>query len=70
MKRALRICRHVESAFSTLQSATRSAVFPDPWKLSVAVPYTFLSAAVMIFMLGAGLFSVDTHISKKMRIAR
>jgi putative oxidoreductase len=154
MKQALRICRHVESAFSTLQSAMRSAVelywgfpfaqtdwakrrnpprmarfftslnvassvfdahfvsgleltveilsllgllsrrgafpsacnqfvacwtvdlaaltpvFPDPGKFSVADPYTFLNAALMVFISGAGLFSVDTHISKKVRTAR
>ena len=146
MKQALRICRHVESAFSTLQSAMRSAVelywgfpfaqcnpprirfftslnvassvfdahfvsgleltvgilsllgllsrrgtspfacnrfvacwtvdraalppvFPDPGKFCVADPYTFLSAALMVFILGAGLFSVDTHISKEGRTA-
>jgi putative oxidoreductase len=50
--------------------AAFTPVFPDPGKFSVADPYTFLNAALMVFILGAGLFSVDTHISKKVRTAR
>lgn len=74
MKQAFRICRNVESAFSTLQSAMARAaltpVFLDPGKFFVALPYTFLSAALMVFVLDAGLFSADGHISKQVRTAR
>jgi putative oxidoreductase len=55
----------------TVDRAALTPVLPDPpGKFSVADPYTFLSVALMVFVLGAGLFSVDTHISWKLRTAR
>jgi hypothetical protein len=39
-------------------------------KFSVADRYTFLSPALMVFILGAELFSVDAYISKKVRTAQ
>jgi hypothetical protein len=50
--------------------AAPTLVFPDPGKFSVADPNTFLSAPLMEFIVVARLFSVDTHISKKVRAAR
>jgi putative oxidoreductase len=54
----------------TVDRAALTPVFPDPGRFSVADPNTFLSAALMVFILDAGLSSVDTHISKKVRTAR
>lgn len=56
--------------FVAVDRAAFIPVFPDTGRFSVAEPYTFLSASLMAFILGAGLFSVDTHISKKVRTAR
>jgi putative oxidoreductase len=56
-------CRAVDRAALT-------PVFPDPGKYSVADPYTFLSVALMVFILCAELLSVDAHISRKARTAR
>jgi putative oxidoreductase len=56
--------------FVAVDRAAFTPVFPDPGKFSLAVPYTFLSAALMAFISSAGLFSVDTHSSKKVRTAR
>ena len=107
MKQALRICRHVESAFATLQYAMRSAIevyrcfaFAQPGRVKQRNPprmarfFTSLHAASsgfdahfvsvleltveilsLLSLLSwrgvfAGLFSVDTHISKKLRTAR
>jgi uncharacterized membrane protein YphA (DoxX/SURF4 family) len=50
--------------------AALTPVFPDPEKYSVADPYTFLSVALMVFILCAELLSVDAHISRKVRTAR
>jgi hypothetical protein len=50
--------------------AALTPIFPDPEKLSGADPYTFPSVAPMVFILGAGLFSVDTPMVKKVRTAR
>jgi hypothetical protein len=44
------------------ESAFNIAELPDP--------YTVLFAALMGFILGARLFSADTHITKKVRTAR
>jgi putative oxidoreductase len=57
-------------AFWTVDRGALTPVFPDPGKFSVADPSPFLSAALMVFIVGAGLFSVDTHISNKVRTAR
>jgi Sigma-70 region 2 len=51
----------------TVARAAFTPVFPNPGTFSVADPYTFLSVVLMVFVLDAGLFSVDTHISKKVR---
>ena len=61
------------NVFVQYWAADRAAitpVFPDPGGFSVADPYSFMFAALMVFILGAGLFSVDTHSTKKVRTAR
>jgi uncharacterized membrane protein YphA (DoxX/SURF4 family) len=54
----------------TVDRAALTPVLPDPGKFSVVDPYTFVSAALMVSVVGAGLFSVDIHISRKVRTAR
>jgi putative oxidoreductase len=70
-------CRRVAFPFAcnlfvawAVGCAALTPVFPDPGRFSVADPYIFLFAALMVFILGAGLFSIDTPIAKKMRTAR
>jgi hypothetical protein len=60
---------------SLLGLLSRRGAFPfacncDLGRFSVADLYTSLSAALEVFILGAGLFYVDTYISKKVRTAR
>ena len=54
----------------SVDRAALAPVFADSGKLSVADPYTFPSVAPMVLILGAGLFSADTHIVKKVGRAR
>jgi putative oxidoreductase len=54
----------------TADRAALTPVFPDPGRFSVTDPYSFLFAALMVFILAAGLFSLDTHSTKKVRTAR
>ena len=45
------------------REALRS-IFSEPDKFYAAAPYTFLFAAIIIFVFGPGLFSLDTLIAK------
>jgi hypothetical protein len=69
MEQALRNCRRAESAFSTFQSAMRSAV-ELYWGFSFAQTGWDKRRNSPRVISGAGLFSVDTHISRKARTAR
>jgi hypothetical protein len=42
--------------------------FSDPGKFYVADPYTFLFASLMVLILGAGLFSVDALVAKRLEV--
>jgi len=42
-----------------------TSIFSDPGKFYVADPYTFLFAALMAFIFGAGLFSIDALLAKR-----
>ena len=54
-------------AYWTADRDALTAVFSDPGKFYVADPYTFLFASLMVLILGAGLFAVDTYIAKRPR---
>ncbi|QMV18893.1 DoxX family membrane protein [Granulicella sp. 5B5] len=43
------------------------SVFSDPGKFYVADPYTFLFAALMVLIFGAGYLSLDALIAKKLK---
>jgi putative oxidoreductase len=45
-----------------------TSIFFDPGKFYVADPYTFLFASLMILIFGAGLFSIDALISKRLQV--
>jgi putative oxidoreductase len=42
------------------------ALFSDPGKFYSADPYTFLFAALLILILGAGYFSLDALIARRL----
>ena len=52
-------------AYWTADHEALTSIFSDPGKFYVADPYTFLFAALMVLIFGAGLFSVDAIISGK-----
>ena len=54
-------------AYWTADRDALTSVFSDPGKFYVADPYTFLFASLMVLILGAGLFAVDTYIAKRPR---
>lgn len=53
-------------AYWTADHEALVAVFSDPGKFYVADPYTFLFASLMILIFGAGLYSVDTLIARRL----
>jgi putative oxidoreductase len=55
-------------AYWTADREALTAIFSDPGKFYVADPYTFLFASLMILIFGAGLFSIDTLISKRIQV--
>jgi len=44
------------------------SIFSDPGKFYVADPYTFLFASLMVLILGAGLFSVDALVARRLEV--
>jgi putative oxidoreductase len=54
-------------AYWTADREALASVFSDPGKFYNADPYTFLFAAAMILIFGAGLFSVDAYLKKRYR---
>lgn len=54
-------------AYYTADHDALVSVFSDPGKFYVADPYTFLFAAVMILIFGAGYLSLDTLIAERLK---
>lgn len=54
-------------AYWTADHEALASIFSDPGKFYVADPYTFLFASVMILIFGAGLFSVDALLAKRLK---
>lgn len=52
-------------AFWTADREALASIFSDPGKFYGADPYTFLFAAVIVLIFGAGLFSVDAWLSRR-----
>lgn len=55
-------------AFYTADHVALLSIFSDPGKFYVADPFTFLFASLLILFFGAGLFSVDTLLARKIRM--
>ena len=56
-------------AYWTADRDALTSVFSDPGKFYIADPYTFLFASLMVLILGAGFWAVDTLIAKRVRAA-
>ena len=56
-------------AYWTADHDALTSVFSDPGKFYIADPYTFLFASLMVLILGAGFWAVDTLIAKRVRAA-
>jgi putative oxidoreductase len=54
-------------AYWTADREALFAVFSDPGKFYNADPYTFLFAAAMVLVFGAGLFSADAMLKRRYR---
>lgn len=54
-------------AYWTADREALSSIFSDPGKFYGADPYTFLFAAAMVLIFGAGLFSVDAWLQRRYR---
>jgi putative oxidoreductase len=55
-------------AYWTADHEALVSIFSDPGKFYVADPYTFLFASLMVLILGAGLFSVDALVAKRLEV--
>jgi uncharacterized membrane protein YphA (DoxX/SURF4 family) len=54
-------------AYWTADHEALVSIFSDPGRFYVADPYTFLFASLMVLIFGAGLYSVDTLITRHLR---
>ena len=54
-------------AYWTADRAALASIFSDPGKFYGADPYTFLFMALMVLIFGAGLFSLDALIEKRLK---
>ncbi|WP_263375498.1 DoxX family protein [Granulicella aggregans] len=62
---ALLLATNMLVAYWTADHDALVSIFSDPGKFYVADPYTFLFASVMVLIFGAGLFSVDALLAKR-----
>ena len=53
-------------AYWTADHEALKSVLSNPGKFYVADPYTFLFASLMVLIFGAGLFSLDTVIARRL----
>src|ERR1700723_1136543 len=56
------------AAYWTADHEALVSIFSDPGKFYVADPYTFLFASLMVLILGAGLFSLDALVAKRLDV--
>jgi putative oxidoreductase len=54
-------------AYWTADHEALTSIFSDPGKFYVADPYTFLFASLMVLIFGAGLFSLDTILERRLK---
>jgi putative oxidoreductase len=53
-------------AYWTADHEALTSIFSDPDKFTAASPYTFLFASLMILIFGAGLFSLDELLARRL----
>jgi putative oxidoreductase len=53
-------------AYWTADHEALTSFFSDPDKFTAASPYTFLFASLMILIFGAGLFSLDELLARRL----
>jgi putative oxidoreductase len=53
-------------AYWTADHEALTSLFSNPGKFYVADPYTFLFASLMLLIFGAGLFSIDMLVAKRL----
>ena len=54
-------------AYWTADHEALTSIFSDPGKFYVADPYTFLFASLMVLIFGAGLFSLDEVLARRLK---
>jgi putative oxidoreductase len=54
-------------AYVTSDREALSSVFSDPGKFYIADPFTFLFASLIVLVFGAGLFSIDAAIARRLK---
>ena len=55
-------------AYWTADHEALVSIFSNPGKFYVADPYTFLFASLMVLILGAGLFSIDALVARRLEV--
>src|SRR5271163_1653708 len=55
-------------AYWTADHEALVSIFSNPGRFYVADPYTFLFASLMVLILGAGLFSIDALVAKRLDV--
>ena len=55
-------------AYWTADHEALVSIFSNPGKFYVADPYTFLFASLMVLILGAGLFSIDALVARRLDV--
>lgn len=54
-------------AYWTADHEALASIFSDPGKFYVADPYTFLFTSLMVLIFGAGFFSLDAILAKRVK---
>jgi putative oxidoreductase len=64
---SLLLAANMLTAYWTADREALASIFSDPGKFYVADPYTFLFASLMILIFGAGLFSLDAMVERRLQ---
>jgi putative oxidoreductase len=63
----LLLAANMFAAYWTADREALTSIFSDPGKFYVADPYTFLFASLMVVIFGAGLFSLDAILGRRLK---
>jgi len=67
---ALLLAGNMMVAYLTADREALGAIFSDPGKFYAADPYTFLFASLMVLIFGAGFFSLDAIVARRLKFVR